>query len=145
MKRYMPIVFAIIIGIIFGNIIFNSYKTETVMMSDGNVYMLQYGAYTSKSVMLENTKNLNTNDYIVEQLDDIYYVYFGITTNYDNALTIVDIYKNNNIFLYIKENYLGRSELINKLKEIDLLIKKENDSEKIIDYFNDSLLIYQNN
>jgi len=82
MKKHMPIVLAIIIGIIFGNIIFNSYETETVMSSDGSIYMLQYGAYTNESILKENIKKLNNDSYIVEQSDDNYYVYFGVTTNY---------------------------------------------------------------
>lgn len=144
MKKYMPIVMAIIIGNIFGNLIFDSYESEVVMTSDGNVYMLQYGAYTKKEVLNENTKNLELDSYIIENINDVYYVYFGITTNYYNALNIVDFYKDKGIFLYIKENYLGKSELIEKIKNNDLLIKDEKNNDLIIKYIKDNLNIYKN-
>lgn len=143
MKKYIPIFMAIIVGIIFGNLIFDSYKSELVMSNDGSVYMLQYGAYTNENVMKENVKNLNNKDYVIEKVNDIYYVYLGITANYYNAINILEIYKEKGVFLYIKENYLGKSSLINKIKENDLLIKDENNTELIINYVKDSLSLYE--
>lgn len=145
MKKYMPVMMAVIIGIVFGNIIFNSYETETVMSSDGNVYMLQYGAYTNENVLKENIKNLSNDSYIVDKVFDNYYVYFGITTNYYNALNIVNIYKDKGIFLYIKENYVGKSQLIDKIKSLDLLMKDEDNQEMVLNYTKESLTIYQSN
>lgn len=145
MKKHLPIIMAIIIGIIFGNIIVNSYETETVMSSDGSVYMLQYGAYTNESVLKENIKTLSNDSYIVEEDLDNYYVYFGVTTNYYNALNIVELYKNKGIFLYIKENYIGKSSLIDKLKKLDSLMKDEEDKGMVLNYAKESLNIYQNN
>ena len=72
MKGYIPILLAIIIGFVFGNLIFDSYETEVVMNSDGNVYMLQYGAYTNEEVMKENIKKLDSESYIVDVIDNIY-------------------------------------------------------------------------
>lgn len=143
MKRHMPVFMAIIIGMIFGNLIFDSYETETVMTSDGNVYMLQYGAYTSESVMQENVKNLDKNAYIVVIQEKVYYVYLAITTNYYNALNIKEHYNDEDIFLYIKENYLGNSELINKIKNIDNLLKDESNREDIFYYAKESLNLYK--
>lgn len=144
MKGYIPILLAIIIGFVFGNLIFDSYETEVVMNSDGNVYMLQYGAYTNEEVMKENIKKLDSESYIVDVIDNIYYVYFGITTNYYNALNIVKIYKEKDIFLYIKDNYLGKSNMISQIKKIDNLIKDEKNQEKINSYLKEGLLIYKN-
>lgn len=145
MKKYWPVGLAIIIGIIFGNLIFDSYETEAVMSSDGSVYMLQYGAYTSKEVMDENIKNLDSSSYVISFVDDIYYVYFGITTNYYNALNISKIYKNQDIYLYIKENYFGKGSVISEIKKIDSLMKDESNNEKVLDYVKDGLRIYQDN
>lgn len=145
MKKYWPIGLASLIGIIFGNLIFDSYETEAVMSSDGSVFMLQYGAYTNKEVMDENIKNLDSSSYIVSFVNDIYYVYFGITTNYYNALNISKIYKKQDIFLYIKENYIGKSSVISEIKKIDSLMKDETNNEKVLEYVKDGLNIYQNN
>ena len=145
MKKYWPIGLAIIIGIIFGNLIFDSYETETVMSSDGSVYMLQYGAYTSKEVMNENIKNLDSSLYVISFVDDVYYVYFGLTTNYYNALNIVKIYKNRDIYLYIKENYLGKNSVISEIKRLDSLMKDETNNEIVLSYVKDGLNIYRDN
>ena len=145
MKKYMPIIMAIVIGIIFGNIIFNSYEEEAVMSNDGSIYILQYGAYTNESVLKENIKTLANDSYIVDKVLDTYYVYFGVTTNYYNALNIVKLYEDKGIFLYIKENYLGKTNLINKLKTLDSLIKNESNNEMVLNYAKESLTIYQNN
>lgn len=144
MKKYWPIGLASLIGIIFGNLIFDSYETETVMSSDGSVYMLQYGAYTSKEVMEDNIKKLDSSLYVISLVDNIYYVYFGITTNYYNALNISKIYKKQDVFLYIKENYLGKSSVISEIKKIDSLMKDETNNEKVLDYVKDGLDIYRN-
>ena len=145
MKKYWPVGLAIIIGIIFGNLIFDSYETETVMSSDGSVYMLQYGAYTSKEVMNENIKNLDSSLYVISFVDDVYYVYFGLTTNYYNALNIVKIYKGRDIYLYIKENYLGKNSVISEIKRLDSLMKDETNNEVVLSYVKDGLNIYRNN
>lgn len=145
MKRYMPIIMAILIGIVFGNLIFDSYEAEEVMTSDGNVYMLQYGAYTDKSVMNENIKNLDKDIYITVYENEIYYVYLGITTNYDNALNLKKIYDDMDIFLYIKDNYLGNSQLIEKIKKLDNLMRNEKDISIVIDYAKRGLVLYKEN
>ncbi len=144
MKKYMPVLLAIVIGIIFGNLIFDSYETQTVMASDGSVYMLQYGAYVSESVMKESVKNLDKKIYVTENENDVYYVYLGFTTNYYNAMHLVEIYKEQGIHLYIKEKYLGNSNLINKIKEIDNLMKDEEDLDLIMEYVIKVLNLYKN-
>ena len=115
------------------------------MSSDGNVYMLQYGAYTSESVMQENVKNLDSSIYIIDEIDNVYYVYCGITTNYYNALNVVEIYKDRDIFLYIKENYLGKSSMVDELKKLDSLMKDEKNNEVVLKYVRDGLVLYKNN
>jgi len=143
MKRYMPILMAVLVGIIFGNLIFDSYETEQVMTSNSNVYMLQYGAYTSKSVMNENIKDLDKDIYITVFQNSVYYVYLGITTNYDNALRIKKIYDEKGIFLYIKDNYVGNSQFVNRIKELDYLIESEKDDFNIISNIKKGLFLYK--
>ena len=144
MKKYMPIFLAVFIGIVFGNLIFSSYKTEEVMASYGNVYMLQYGAYTEKEVLEESIKKLEKDSYIVVLENNIYYLYLGITTDYFNALNIQKIYDNKNIFLYIKQHYIGNSLLINEIKKSDDLIKNFGSSKEIIDEQKKILAFYEN-
>ena len=61
--------FGILISVIFGNLLISSYQDETVMKSEGNVYILQYGIYTTKEV-------LNENIYDKRKIDDSFYKVF---------------------------------------------------------------------
>jgi len=125
-KTYGIILFAVLIGAVFSNLLISSYQEETVMKSEGNVYLLQYGIYTTKEVLNENIKKLT--DYIVYEKDDKYYVYLGIFVNYENAYKVSELLENSNIYTYIKNDYLGDTNLIKKLNILDekmIDLKKE--------------------
>ena len=108
---------------------FTSYKEEQVMTSDGNIYYLQYASFTKKDVMDENTKKLD--NYIVKEEDGKYYVYIGVTTILENANRLKKIFENNGIYTYIKNDYLGNSEIINKIIALDKEIINEESDMKV--------------
>lgn len=116
-KTYGIILFAVLIGAVFSNLLISSYQEETVMKSEGNVYLLQYGIYTTNEVLNENIKKLT--DYIVYEKDNKYYVYLGIFVNYENAYKVSELLENSNIYTYIKNDYLEDSNLIKKLNILD--------------------------
>lgn len=116
-KTYGIILFALLIGAVFSNLLISSYQEETVMKSEGNVYLLQYGIYTTKEVLNENIKKLT--NYIVYEKDNKYYVYLGIFVNYENAYKVSELLENSNIYTYIKNDYLGDTNLIKKLNILD--------------------------
>jgi hypothetical protein len=101
------------------------------MTSSGNIYLLQYGSFINKDVMNENIKKLN--DYIVYEHDDKYYVHVGAYINIDTAIKMQKFFENENIYTYIKNDYIGNSEVINKIKEVDKEILNEDNYEKIIE------------
>ena len=74
MKKYLPIYLAIVIGSFFGNLIFKNYKTEEVMVSDNNVYMLQYGGYTNEISLNESIKKIKNYNYYTVLINNVYYV-----------------------------------------------------------------------
>jgi len=131
-KTYGIILFAVLIGAVFSNLLISSYQEETVMKSEGNVYLLQYGIYTTKEVLNENIKKLT--DYIVYENDNKYYVYLGIFVNYENAYKVSELLENSNIYTYIKNDYLGDSNLIKKLNILDekmTNLKKEHEIKSL--------------
>lgn len=101
---------------------------------DGNIYLLQYGSYISKSVMEENIKNLN--NYIIVEEDNKFYVYVGAFTSLSNAKKMQKSLENKNIYTYLKNDYIGNTEIINKIKDLDKDIiqneKKMEESNKQI-------------
>ena len=122
---------AIGISIIFSKVLFTSYQTETVMTSSGNVYILQYASFTNKEVMNENIKKLD--DYLIYEMNNKYYVYLGIYTSLDTAMKMKKYFENDNIYTYIKNDYLQDNSLVNKIKDYDLEILNEENNSKIID------------
>ena len=120
----------IIIGYVFGNIIFNNYEGKEYIESDGNIYYVQYGVYTTEEAAKENSQKLD--NYKIVELDDKYYIYLGVTTSYNTALQIQNFYKEKNIYTYIRSDYVNNSETLDILKQFDSKIKDEEDISKVM-------------
>ena len=88
MKKYLKtLIMALIIGFFLSNFFINQYKDyngiKTVGLST-NLYFIQYGVYSSKELMEQNTIQLE--NYVYNLKDGMFYVYVGITKN-KNKLT----------------------------------------------------------
>ena len=132
MKKQIIVVilFGSLVGYLFGSILFKNYKGVEYLNDDGNIYYLQYGVYTTKESAIENTKKLNDN-YIIKEMDNKYYVYLGITEDYNLALKIQKYYKDKNIYTYIRSDYVENSETLDKLKDYDKKMKDIKEEEII--------------
>ena len=113
----------------FTKALFTTYKTEQVMTSSGNIYLLQYGTYISEEVMNENIKKLD--DYIIYNHDNKYYVYIGAYFNIETANKMKKYFENENIYTYIKNDYIFDSEVIENIKRLDKEILNEDNLNKI--------------
>ena len=100
---------------------FTTYKTSSAMSIDGNIYILQYGSYISKDVMEENTKKLD--NYLMIEEDDKYYVYLSVFTNKENALKMQKNYEKQNIYTYLKNDYISDEKLIERIKKMEEDVK----------------------
>ncbi len=120
MKKQVIIIilFGSFVGYLFGSLIFKNYRGVEYLESDGNIYYLQYGVYTTNDAAILSTNNLDTT-YVIWENDEKYYVYLGVTTNYDIALRLQEMYKNKNIYTFIRSEYVENSETLDKLKEYD--------------------------
>ena len=134
---------AILLAYIFSKALFTTYETEQVMTSSGNIYLLQYGSYINKEVMNENIKKLD--NYIIYEHDGKYYVHLGAYTNLETAKKMQNYFKNQNIYTYIKNDYLTNMDIIDKITIIDNKIFNENDFSKNIEYNQKILEILKNN
>ena len=94
-KKIVYFIIAVITGITIGKYVYDSYnKTETkdvFKYKNENVYMLQYGVYSSEENMINNTKNLKNYFYFKD--NDGYHAIIGITKNENLKEKIVDSYK----------------------------------------------------
>lgn len=130
MKKNIVIVIILgsLIGFLFGNLLFKNYEGIEYMDEDGNIYYVQYGVYTSNEAAVNNASKLN--NYKIIELDDKYYVYLGVTTDYDLAVKIQNMYKEKDIYTYIRSDYVSNSETLELLKQFDDKLKdKENEEE----------------
>lgn len=122
---------------------FTSYKEEKVMTSDGNIYLLQYGSFINKEVMNNNTQNLE--DYIIYEHDNKYYVHVGIFTKLETANKMQKILEEENIYTYIKNDYLSNSDLINKINIFDNLLYEEENINKMKEINKEIIQLVKNN
>lgn len=99
------------------------------MTSDGNIYLLQYGSFINKEVMNENIKKLT--NYVIYEHDNKYYVHLGIFTRLNTAKKMQKIFEKENIYTYIKNDYLSDSKLINEINKLDDKLFEEGNSNKI--------------
>lgn len=143
MKTNIIIVIAlgIFTGYLFGNLLYKNYDGLEYQESDGNIYYIQYGVYTSSDAAFSNAINLD--NYIIKEMDNKYYIYLGVTTSYDIALQIQELYEEKDIYSYIRSDYVENSETLELLKEYDLRIENNEEIKNVIkEIFNNQELIF---
>ena len=113
------------LGFFFGGLIFKNYSGSNYLESDGNIYYLQYGVYTTLEAAYNNSININ-HEHFIREMDDKYYVYLGVTTDLEKAKTLKEKYEKENIHIYIRDDYVENSETLEKLKSYDLKITDDN-------------------
>ena len=123
---------AILIGVFIGKYVYNGYQNETKETfkdMNENIYLLQYGVYSSNDSMVENTKNLKNYFYYIE--NNKYHVIIGVTMDKD----LKDKIKKANSIdndIYIKKVSINNDEFIESLKQYDNLIKNTEDKTTIL-------------
>lgn len=132
-KTIIYVILAILIGVILGKNIYDGYakEIENTFVEDSNVqvYLIQYGVYSSNESMLENTKNLKNYFYYEE--DDKFYVLIGITSDNDLKEKIVNSY-DLDADVYMKQIKTDNTTFLETLKQYDNLISSTEDKNTII-------------
>lgn len=140
----VPIICSILLGWFFGNFIYGQYSAITKEFKEGEtIYFLQQGVYSNDAVMKKNTLNLES--FTTVENNNKYYVYIGITNNYNDALKIKNIYKEKGYELYIKEDKIKNEYFINDLKQYGTLLKTTEDFDKLNSILKAVLASYEEN
>lgn len=134
MKKYiMPVLFALITGLILGRFVLNQYEFEGKIVPVGakskNAYFIQQGVYSSKKSMEENV--IDFPYYIYSIIDDKYYVYIGITFLEENLEKIKGYYENMGYITYVKELSVNNGNFITVLEQYDSLLQGSDEAEII--------------
>ena len=129
MKKYiLTIIISLLVGIFLSNYVIKEYDSDilSTFSEKKTLYLVQQGVYSSIDSMKENTSNLN--EYIYSNIDNLYYVYVGITLDVENASKIQNVYDMETI---IKTNVISDKELIEYIEKFDIVLKETNDKETI--------------
>ncbi len=143
-KKIYYILMAVIIGVLIGKYIYNGYEKEvTTAFAENkkeNIYLLQYGVYSSNESMIQNTKNLKKYFYYVD--NNNYHVLIGITKEKKLKDKIVDAY-NINDEIYLKQVKVDNLEFIELLNQYDILVENSNNKSTILNSQNQILSKYE--
>lgn len=121
-------IFFVIIGFFLGQIFFGD-KIELIkrLQKGDTYYFLEEGVYTDYN----NIQN-NINRKIIENKDNKYYVYIGITRDKEVLEKLKNIYENTNTNVSVKEIILESEEFKNNVEQFDLLIRNTKDINQIL-------------
>ncbi len=128
-KKIFYILIILTTGFIIGRNIYLSDIKETFSNKD-IYYFIQEGVYSNKSIMEENIKNMDLK--IVDEIDNKYYVYLGITRDSTIASKLKEIYEQQGYQIYIKEVSLSNEEFKNNVTQFDLLINATSNTKEIL-------------
>ncbi len=132
MKKYLlTVIVSLLIGFLLSFYMLKEYeKIDLPTFNESETaYLVQQGVYSSMESMQENTANLS--DYIYSVIDNMYYVYVGISLDSSNINKIQEYYKNKNIETIIKTTTLNDSDFIETLRQYDLVLNGTDDEDTI--------------
>ncbi len=145
MKKYLlTIIISLLVGFLLSFYMLKEYESIDIIPvfnTKETAYLVQQGVYSSVESMQENTSHLT--DYIYSVIDNMYYVYIGISLESDNVEKIQEYYKNKDINTIIKTTTISDNDLINSLKQYDMVLKETSEEETIKEIIKQTLSKYK--
>lgn len=145
MKKYLlTIIISLLVGFLLSFYMLKEYESIDIIPvfnTKETAYLVQQGVYSSMESMQENTSHLT--DYIYSVIDNMYYVYIGISLENDNVEKIQEYYKNKDINTIIKTTTISDNDLINSLKQYDMVLKETSEEETIKEIIKQTLSKYK--
>lgn len=145
MKKYLTtIIISILVGFLLSYYMLKEYESVDIIPVFNvkeTAYLVQQGVYSSMESMQENTSSLT--DYIYSVIDNMYYVYIGISLESDNVNKIQEYYKTKDINTIIKTTTISDTELLNSLRQYDMVLKETNEEETIKEIIKQTLSKYK--
>lgn len=134
MKKYLTaLVICVLVGTLFGKIMFDQYQKEDTKQASTtpveNVYFFQIGVY-SKLDNLKSARELYPNSVYMKK-DDRYYLFVGMTKDEQNKQKLKDYFDSLSYDIYIKQMDLDNAGFLETLTEYDKLLKDANTVDEI--------------
>ena len=119
MKRFLPYVLSLVIGTVFGFILFQNNESDIkrVFKEEVKATGFQLGVFNSIDLAKEYQKKFPTS--IIMNDDDVYRVYISILTNNKTISKMEEYLNNNKIAFYKKDIVLNDSSLIKALNNYE--------------------------
>lgn len=145
MKKYLfAFLMALIVGFFLSSFFIKQYDSYTGITVSGigeELYFIQYGVFSSIDSMEKETISLE--NYIYSKIDDLYYVYVGITNESDNANKIVKYYSDIGYETIIKKYQINSPKFIEELINYDNVLLSTNDNLVIASVISQILSKYE--
>ena len=126
-KFLIPIFFSVLVGFIFGKMIFKQYDETMTTFGDGEkLYFIQSGIYSNIESMPKNYK-----DYLYIYENNAYHLYLGITKSEKTATRIQGYYEKKGNNIYIKEKFVNNPEFTTLLGEYDKVLELTSNDDDI--------------
>lgn len=126
MKKYIPVIGAVLVGIICALFLFKKVEKVNSLALDGNATAVQIGVFTKK----ENAKAMAIKyGGIVMEDDDLYRVFYSVLSKNKNIEFITNKLKEKNINYYLKRITLN-ADMLEKIKKYDSLMENASDDIK---------------
>lgn len=131
-KFLISLLICVLIGCVCATIIYNGMKKDeklAINNKEVTIYLFQVGAFKNYKNVDTITKTLN--NYIVEEKDNTYFVYVGITKDKKNIDKLREFFNKNVNNIYVKEKKVSNINFLNHLKKYDSLLKETTNYETI--------------
>jgi len=121
----------ITIGFVLGEFLFGNMKNYLNRIKKVDTYyFLQEGVYSNMNTLQNNLRNLTQKT--IDQENNQYYVYVGITKDKEIAEMLMNIYEKKGYKIHIKEKNISSEEFSENVNQFDLLIKDTDLEEQIL-------------
>lgn len=119
MKKFLPYILSLVIGTVFGFILFqnNGSDIKRVFKEEVKATGFQLGVFNSIDLAREYQKKFPTS--IIMNDDDVYRVYISILTNSKTISKMEEYLNNNKIAFYKKDIVVSDSSLIKALNNYE--------------------------
>ena len=122
LKKTLPYLFAIIIGIIFGYYMFDGNIYLSNILNKSEYKAFQIGVYTDYTKANE-IKNKYAGSILVKD-EELYRVYYALLHNKNNINNMKKYMQEQNINYYIKDLEIHDLKVINEMTNIEELMQK---------------------
>lgn len=145
MKKYLFSIFvALVVGFFLSYFFINQYYDfdgVKVSLTGENLYFVQFGVFSSKESLEENTISIENYIYNIDQ--DMYYVFVGITKSEENAIKIQKHYEQMGYDTIIKNYQITNNTFLKELENYDSLLLSTEDDTVISSLINQTLTKYE--